>query len=367
MPPLRETSPHFVNAKSYPKRWWDKQSPTFFPRWFPEAVPKAWDYDQWTNHFGELWDEGSPVTPSQITTMGTPLALGRKREHTLHYQLAAGVMLQSWVDAQAWTVIQRLRRKQRRQLEELDLWVNHQEHTYICSFTWCCSALGLDIDATRVQFAEILRDYRQQRYEEEEERLVQARDQEEERLTRSRAQKEEAIAAWERKQQEQAQRRLLKKIDKPPREVNLLQPPPERRVVYLPPPLTPQEIQAIFGKRPTPAEEEAKIVAAEKARAPSMWAVTLYDRDTGETKTIELVRINFSWWATGGGSCDCRRAQLMRKYTDRQPVLSHETCLGYTRFVVIDVRGSFILQTKQDLLAEMNQQYPVGSWNVDHA
>lgn len=45
---MRETSPYFRNSKSYPRRWWRKLPPHFFPRWNPIwNTLKPWDYDPW--------------------------------------------------------------------------------------------------------------------------------------------------------------------------------------------------------------------------------------------------------------------------------------------------------------------------------
>lgn len=82
---------------------------------------------------------------------------------------------------------------------------------------------------------------------------------------------------------------------------------------------------------------------------------TFLDLRTG--RTAKGADMSVFWWAEGNGACDCNRAEpfgLREELWTKHP----GTCLGYKRFVAIDVEGSLEdAPSKEHVLRCMNSEY----------
>ena len=86
----------------------------------------------------------------------------------------------------------------------------------------------------------------------------------------------------------------------------------------------------------------------------------LLDTKSGKTATPEKWDSSLFWWAEGNGSCDCNRAIAISEEVHSELCEQHGegTCFGAQRIVAIDVFGDLEGMTKEQVLAEMNQDYP---------
>jgi len=106
---------------------------------------------------------------------------------------------------------------------------------------------------------------------------------------------------------------------------------------------------------------------------------TFYDLVTGKTaKDEDQTELSVYWWTEGNGSCDCNRMrffpevaeEMEKQQREKHPEL-HEgagICFGCKRFIAIDIDGDLtsydyddtnpVLHTKEEILREMNSDYP---------
>ena len=100
--------------------------------------------------------------------------------------------------------------------------------------------------------------------------------------------------------------------------------------------------------------------------------VTLLDTKTGERRDCsdwhDGAEFGVYWWSEGNGSCDCNRALAFdltedEDYQEEQRLalgLERNTCLGAERWLIVDVHGDLEGQTRDQVLAEANGDYPDG-------
>jgi hypothetical protein len=88
---------------------------------------------------------------------------------------------------------------------------------------------------------------------------------------------------------------------------------------------------------------------------------------TGKTHVAED-GFSVFWWTEGNGSCDCNRAihfegvddeMNAQQHIDKPGLEPHQSlCYGCKRFIAIDVGGALEGLSKQQILSEMNSEYP---------
>lgn len=79
--------------------------------------------------------------------------------------------------------------------------------------------------------------------------------------------------------------------------------------------------------------------------------VTLLDTKTGEAKEALQFDRDTWWWTEGNGSCDCNRRHVFPKNDGVRPC----EC---KRYIAVDVRGDLEGWDKDELLDELNCEYP---------
>lgn len=94
---------------------------------------------------------------------------------------------------------------------------------------------------------------------------------------------------------------------------------------------------------------------------------TLLDTKTGQSVVASDKDFSVYWWTEGNGSCDCNRALVFgdEVIEELEAEFGEDVCCGCRRIVATDVHGDLEGFTKQQVLAEMNQDYPdelMGFW-----
>lgn len=89
---------------------------------------------------------------------------------------------------------------------------------------------------------------------------------------------------------------------------------------------------------------------------------TLLDTKTGRIVVASDKEYPVDWWTEGGGSCDCNRALVFgdEVVEELEAQFGEDVCCGCTRIVATDVHGNLEGFTKQQILSDMNRDYPDG-------
>lgn len=82
-----------------------------------------------------------------------------------------------------------------------------------------------------------------------------------------------------------------------------------------------------------------------------MSKVTILDTVTGEKKVHWQQDADVYYWAEGNGLCDCNRSLAFLSLNDCSDC-------GTSRYLICDVEGDFEGQTKEEVLAWLNDDYP---------
>jgi hypothetical protein len=87
---------------------------------------------------------------------------------------------------------------------------------------------------------------------------------------------------------------------------------------------------------------------------------TLLDTKTGKTVVAENMDCNVFWWTEGNGSCDCNRAICIGEdvVDELEAEFGEHVCCGYNRIVAIDIHGDLEGLTKDEVLEDLNSEYP---------
>ena len=87
---------------------------------------------------------------------------------------------------------------------------------------------------------------------------------------------------------------------------------------------------------------------------------TLLDTKTGKTAIASDTDRSVFWWSEGNGSCDCNRALCIGEdvVNELEEQFGTNVCCGCTRIVAIDVHGDLEGLTKEEVLENLNSDYP---------
>jgi hypothetical protein len=86
--------------------------------------------------------------------------------------------------------------------------------------------------------------------------------------------------------------------------------------------------------------------------------VTILDTKTGKRKDCsDWHDFDVYWWTQGNGSCDCNRFIAMGLEDDDNEEDDNVDC-KCERFLIVDVSGDLEGRTREDILAESNEDYP---------
>lgn len=87
---------------------------------------------------------------------------------------------------------------------------------------------------------------------------------------------------------------------------------------------------------------------------------TLLDTKTGKTAVASNWDSSVFWWSEGSGSCDCNRAICLGEdiHDELEEQHGEGVCFGCARIVVVDVHGDLEGWDREDLLQDLNREYP---------
>lgn len=87
---------------------------------------------------------------------------------------------------------------------------------------------------------------------------------------------------------------------------------------------------------------------------------TLLDTKTGKRVIAKGMDYSLFWWTEGNGSCDCNRAIAIGNDVENEMTIEFGAgcCFGNSRIVAIDVHGDLEGISKEQILREMNDEYP---------